>query len=59
MGDAVRAEGLRFGFYYSLMEWDRPHTAGLLTQGGPRGSHGTPPHPIEGPLDPLQIGATP
>ena len=26
VGDAVRAEGLRFGFYYSLLEWDRQYT---------------------------------
>mmetsp|Transcript_114003 Transcript_114003/g.185803 ORF Transcript_114003/g.185803 Transcript_114003/m.185803 type:complete len:484 (-) Transcript_114003:141-1592(-) len=26
VGDAVRAEGLKFGFYYSLMEWDRAYT---------------------------------
>ena len=26
VGAAVRAEGLKFGFYYSLMEWDRAYT---------------------------------
>jgi alpha-L-fucosidase len=26
VGDAVRAQGLRFGFYYSLLEWDRQYT---------------------------------
>ena len=26
LGDAVRSEGMRFGFYYSLMEWDRLYT---------------------------------
>jgi RNA recognition motif-containing protein len=31
---------------------------GLLTQ-GVRGSHGTPWRPVEGPLDPLQIGKMP
>ena len=29
---------------------------GLLTQGGSRGSRRTPSHPVEDPLDPLQIG---
>ena len=35
VGDAVRAEGLKFGFYYSLMEWDRQYTDVL---GNERGS---------------------
>jgi alpha-L-fucosidase len=26
VGDAVRAEGMKFGFYYSLLEWDRQYT---------------------------------
>ena len=33
-------------------------SAGLLTQGVP-GSHRTPSHPIEDPLDPLQAGTLP
>ena len=34
VGDAVRAEGLKFGFYYSLMEWDRQYTDVLGNEGG-------------------------
>ena len=26
VGDAVRSQGMKFGFYYSLLEWDRQYT---------------------------------
>ena len=33
--------------------------AGLITHGGPWGSHRTPLHPVEDPLDPLQMAKVP
>ena len=34
--EAARAEGLRFGFYYSLMDWHHPDGARCLTDEGAR-----------------------
>ena len=34
--DAARAEGLRFGFYYSLMDWHHPDGARCMTDEGAR-----------------------
>ena len=38
---------------------DLPSASGLLARGVPGGSAGTPWHPVEDPLDPLQIGKAP
>ena len=34
--EAARAEGLRFGFYYSLMDWHHPDGARCMTDEGAR-----------------------
>jgi alpha-L-fucosidase len=39
VGTAVRARGLRFGFYYSLMEWDRLYTDNTGTEEARNGSN--------------------